>query len=79
MGVVASENLSVGAVTLPAMDTYKIPLPQMLSEGGGGACQQYDLLLHQLAIGNSTWVTWGHFEQTGMDSDWHRSQGFSDL
>ncbi len=34
MGVVASENLSVGAVTLPAMDTYKIRLPQMLSERG---------------------------------------------
>jgi hypothetical protein len=30
--VAASEKLSVGAITLPAMDTYKIPLPQSLAD-----------------------------------------------
>jgi hypothetical protein len=29
---IATENLSVGSVALPNMDTYKIPLPQSLGE-----------------------------------------------
>jgi hypothetical protein len=53
--VAASENLSIGAVTLPAMEIYKIRLPQMLCEGG--SCQQFDLLLHQFGPINFTRVT----------------------